>query len=89
MDMVREEIIELELSIAELVDVALGTNYAQRLCSQVHLDLVDVNDVAPTIVRHNDVKRHASLLSSFLLENSLNFGVTKMITFQKVRREYR
>ena len=29
-------------------------------------------------------KRHASLLSSFLLENSLYFGVHKIISFQKL-----
>ena len=28
--------------------------------------------------------RHASLLSSFLLENSLNFGVNEITSFQKL-----
>ena len=41
-----QEIIELELSIDELVDVALGTNFAQDF----DLDLIDVNDVAPNTV---------------------------------------
>ena len=31
-----------------------------------------------------DAKHHASLLSSFLLENSLYFGVNEIISFQKV-----
>ena len=31
-----------------------------------------------------DVKRHASLLSRFLLENSLYFGVHGIISFQKL-----
>ena len=31
-----------------------------------------------------DVKRHASLLSSFLLESSLYFGVNEMIGFQEL-----
>ena len=29
-------------------------------------------------------KRHASLLSSFLLENSLYFGLNEIISFQKL-----
>jgi hypothetical protein len=31
-----------------------------------------------------DAKRHASLLSSFLLENSFYFGVNEIISFHKV-----
>ena len=34
--------------------------------------------------RYLDAKRHASLLSSFLLENSLYFGVNEIISFQKL-----
>ena len=37
--------------------------------------LVDVDDVAPPTVKLSDAKRHASMLSSFLLENSSYFGV--------------
>jgi hypothetical protein len=45
-----EEITELELSIDELVDAALGTNYAQGFHLNVDFHLVDVDDVAlPTI----------------------------------------
>jgi hypothetical protein len=42
-----EEIIELELSIDELVDAALGINYAQGFDLKVDLHSVDVDDVAP------------------------------------------
>jgi hypothetical protein len=59
-----EENIELELSVDELVDVALGVNYAQGFDLDVHLHLVDVDDVAPPIVKPSDAKRHASLLSN-------------------------
>ena len=73
-----------ELSIDELVDVALGTNYAQDFDLNVDLHSVDVDDVAPPTIKLSDAKRHASLLSSFLLENSLYFGVNEIISFQKL-----
>ena len=70
-----EEIIELELSTNEsMVDVVLGINYAQGF---------DLN-VAPPTIKLSDGKRHASLLSNFLLNNSLNFGVNEVISFQKL-----
>ena len=77
-----EENIELELSIDKLVDGPLGINYAQGFDLNVDMDLVDVNDVAPPTVRLSDAKRHASsLLSNFLLDNSLHFGANKIISF--------
>jgi hypothetical protein len=80
----REKIIELELSIDELVDVALGANYAQGFDLNVVMHSIDVDDVAPPIVKLSDGKRHASLLPSFLLDNSLHFGVNEIISFQKL-----
>ena len=62
-----EEITELELNIDELVDVALRTNYAQDLDLNVDIDSVDVNDVAPLIVKLSDAKRRALWLSSFFI----------------------
>ena len=56
-----EEITELELSIDELVDVALGINYAQGFDLDVDLHSVDVDDVAPPTVKLSDAKHHASL----------------------------
>ena len=41
----------------------------------VDLHSVDVDDVIPPIVMLSDAKCHGSLLSSFLLENSLCLGV--------------
>ena len=52
-----EEYTRLELSTDELVDVALGTNYAQDFDLNVDLDLVDVDDVAPPIIELGDAKR--------------------------------
>ena len=49
MDVVREEITWLKLSTNELVDIALGTNYAQDLDLKVDLDSIVVDDVAPPI----------------------------------------
>jgi hypothetical protein len=79
-----EEINKLELSIDELVDVALGINYAQGFDLNVHMHLVKVDDVAPPIIKLSHIKRHASLLSNFLLDNHLHFGVNETISFQKL-----
>jgi hypothetical protein len=64
------EIIELELSTDELVDAALGINHAQGFDLNVDLHSVDVDDVAPPIVKLSVVKSHASLLSNFLFDKS-------------------
>jgi hypothetical protein len=79
-----EEIVELELSIDELVGAALGINHAQGFDLNVDLHSVDVDDVAPPTVKLSDAKRHASLLSNFLLDNSLHFGVHEIFSFQKL-----
>ena len=76
-----EENTELELSADELVDAALGINYAQGFNPNVDMHLVDVDDVAPPTVKLSDAKHHASLLSNFLLDNSLHFDVNELINF--------
>jgi hypothetical protein len=43
-----------------------------------------VDDVAPPTVKLSDAKRHASLLSNFLLDNLLHFGANEMISSQKL-----
>ena len=45
---------------------------------------INVDDVAPPTIQLSDAKRHASLLSNFLLDNSLHFGVNEIISFQKL-----
>ena len=45
-----EEVIELELSIDELVDATLGINHAQDFDLNVDLHLVDVDDVVPPTI---------------------------------------
>jgi hypothetical protein len=79
-----EEIFELELSIDELVDVVLGINYAQGFDLDGNLHSIDVDDVAPPTIKLSDAKHHASLLSNFLSDNSLQFGVNVIISFQKL-----
>jgi hypothetical protein len=79
-----EEITELELSIDELVDVVLGINYAQGFDLNVDLHSINVDVVSPPTVKLSDVKCHASLLSNFLLDNSLHFDVNVIISFQKL-----
>ena len=76
-----KEIAELELSIDELVDVALGINHAKGFDLNVHLHLIDV---APPTIKRSDVERQASLLSNFLLDNSIDFGVKEIISIQKL-----
>ena len=79
-----EEIIELELNTHELVDASLGINHAQGFDLNVDLHSIDVDDVAPPTVELSDAKHHASLLSNFLLDNLLHFGVNEIINFQKL-----
>ena len=67
-----EEITQLELSTNELVDAILGINYAQVFDLYVDLHSVYVDDVAPPIVKLSDAKRHVSLLSNLLSNNSLH-----------------
>ena len=52
--------------------------------SVVDLHSIDVDVVASPIIKLSDAKRHASLLSYFLLDNSLHFGVNEIISFQKL-----
>ena len=79
-----EEIIELELSTNELVNVALGINYPKGFYLNVDLHSIDVDDVAPLTIKLSDAKHHASLLSNFLSDHSLHFGVNEIIRFQKL-----
>ena len=72
------------MNIDELVDATLGTNSPKDFDLNVDLDSIDVDDVAPPIIKLSDAKHHASLLSSFLLKNSLYFGVYEIISFQKL-----
>ena len=51
-----EEVAKLKLSTNELVDVTLGIDYAQGSHPNVDLHLVDVDDVAPPIVKLTDAK---------------------------------
>jgi hypothetical protein len=82
--MEEEDITELELSTDELVDVALGINYAHGFDLNVDLHSLYVDDVAPQLIKLSDAKHHASLLSNFLIDNSLHFGVNEIISFQKL-----
>ena len=77
-----EEITELELSIDDLADVALGIDYAQGFDLHVDLHSLDVDDVAPPTIKLSNANCHASLLSDFLLDNSLYFGVKEIISFK-------
>ena len=63
----------------------METNCAQDFDLNIDLHSIDVDDVAPLTIKLSDTKCHTSLLStSFLLQNSLYFGVNKIINFQKL-----
>ena len=53
----------------------MGINHAQGFDLNIDLHSIDVDDVAPPTIKLSDTKRHASLLSNFLLDNSLYYGV--------------
>ena len=79
-----EEINERESSIDDLVDVALGIIYAQGFDLNVDQHSIDVDDVVAPTIKLSDAKHHASLLSNFLVDNSLYFGVNEIISLQKL-----
>jgi hypothetical protein len=54
-----EEITKLELSTDELVDAALGINYAQGVYLNVDMHSVDMDEVAPPTIQLSDAKCHA------------------------------
>ena len=84
-----EEIIEIEMRTNELVDVALGIKYAQGFDLYAGLHSVDVDDVAPPTVKFSDAKHHVSLLSIFLSNKSLHFGINEIINIKKINTEFR
>ena len=43
-----------------------------------------MDDVAPPTIQLSDAKRHASLLSNLLLDNSLHFDVNEILSSQKL-----
>ena len=67
-----------------MADAALGINYAQGFDHNVDFHVVHVDDVALPPIKLGDAKLHASLLSNFLLINSLHFGVNENLSFQKL-----
>ena len=71
--MERDDITKLELSIDKLVDAALGINHAQNFDLNVDLHLVDVDDVAPPTVKLSDAKRHALLLFNFFIKQIFKY----------------
>jgi hypothetical protein len=82
-----EDLIEEELSNIELVDMALEVVEASPSNLDLNVDPIpNVDDQPPTIVKLTDAQHHASMLSHFLLNNSINFSiiVQDVTNFQKV-----
>jgi hypothetical protein len=69
----------------ELVDIALEVVEASIPNLDLNIDFIpNVDDQSPPIVNLTDAWHHASMLSHFLLNNLVNFGVQDVIDFQKV-----
>ena len=68
------------------MDVALEIIFAQSFDLNVELHSMHAYDVASPIIQLSDAKHHASLLSNFLLNFLLYFGVNEIISFQKLVR---
>jgi hypothetical protein len=69
-------LIEKDLTNSELVDMALEVVEASPSNLDLNVDsILDVDDHPPPIVKLIDAQHHASMLSHFLLNNSVNFSV--------------
>jgi hypothetical protein len=80
-----KDLIEEELTNIELVDMALGVVEASPSNLYLNVDPIsDVDNQSPPIIKLSDVRHHASMLSHFLLDNSLNFSIHDVTNFQKV-----
>jgi hypothetical protein len=58
--------------------------YAQGFDLNVDFHSVDVDEVAPPTLKLSDAKHHASLLSNFLVNNSLHFGVKEILSLKSL-----
>jgi hypothetical protein len=67
--------------LIELVDMALEVVEASP--SNLDLNVVPIpnDDQSPPIVKLPDARHHASMLSHFLLNNSINFSVQGVSNF--------
>ena len=73
------------VSVVELIDMALIVTKASTLSLDLNLHpVLDIDDQLALIVKLNDTQHHASMLSHFLLNNSLYFGVLNIISFQNI-----
>jgi hypothetical protein len=83
-----KDLIEEELINTGLVDMALEVVEASPSNLDLNVDPIpNVDDQLPPIVKLTNVRHHASMLSHFLLNNSINFSVQDVINFQKVLRK--
>jgi hypothetical protein len=71
-----EDLIEEELINTELVDMTLEVVEASPSNLDLSADFIpNVDDQPPPIVKLTHARHHASTLSHFLLNNSINFSV--------------
>ena len=75
-----EDSTELEVSIDELVDVSCEPIMLKTLV----LILFYIQQMLMVLLHLSDAKHHASLLSSFSINNSLHFGVNGIISFHEL-----
>jgi hypothetical protein len=75
-----KDLIEEELITIELVDMALEVE-ASPSNLDLHVDPIPNVDQPPPFVKLTDARHHASMLSHFLLSNSVNFSVQDVTNF--------
>jgi hypothetical protein len=80
-----EDLIEEEFTNIELVDMALEVVEASPSNLDLNVESIpNVDDQSPPIIKLTDVRHHASMLSHFFLNNSINFSIQDVTKFQNV-----
>jgi hypothetical protein len=71
-----EDLIEEELTNTKLVDMTLEVNETSPSNLDLNVDPIpNVDDQPPPIVKLTNAQHYASMLSHFLLNNSVNFSI--------------
>ena len=79
-----EDIIEAEYCMSEMVDTALGQRIklASLELTVETVNRLDVDERPPPIVNLTDAQRHAQLIATILMDNSLDFTPAYLMKLQ-------
>ena len=78
-----KDLIEEELTYIELVNMVLEVVEASPSNLDLNVDPILNDDQSPPIVKLSDLQHRTSMLSHFLLINSINFNIQDVTNFQK------